>query len=180
MENSKKIKVQMTAPALVEFVFRSYYSRLSGLVSIFLGLLGMGLGIYCIIMGGTVKSIVIYFAVALICLVANPVTLYMKALNQLKTSPSYRDLVTYEIAPEGMKISLGNESDSIGWNNVYRLLYTKQMFAIYTNPYNAFVIPVDSMGDERDIILGRVVGYTSEYRPRLSGNLKVFTAGNEK
>ena len=174
MENSKKITVQMTAPALVEFVFRSYYTRLGGLVSIFLGLLGTGLGIYCIIMGGSLKSIIIYFAVAVICLVANPVTLYIKALNQLRTSPSYKDPVVYEIGAEGLKISLGNESDGIGWENVYRLLYTKRMFAIYTNPYNAFVIPNEAMGNEKDIILGRVVSYTSEYYPKLSGNLKVF------
>ena len=129
-------------------------------------------------MGGSVKSIIIYFVVAVICLIANPITLYLKALNQLRTSPSYKDPVEYEIAPVGMSISLGDASESIGWENVYRLLYTKRMFAIYTNPYNAFVIPNEAMGSDKDIILGRVVNYTSEFRPRLSGNLKVFLGQN--
>ena len=82
--------------------------------------------------------------VALIFTVINPLMLALKTLQQLKLSPSYKKPLDYTFHNEGITISQGELSQSIEWSNIYRLMMTKKMLAIYTNRINAFVIPFAS------------------------------------
>lgn len=175
--SSKKITVNMNKKALTDFVLRSYYSKLSGIMSIILGLGGLAFLIWNIASGNpTIRNILLFGAVAVICLVLNPLTLIWKAKNQLKTNPSYKAPVNYELTPEKLTISAGEESTDLEWNNIYRLRASSSMVAVYTSPYHAFVIPTTELGDDKAIVLSRFVQYTREFRPRLSGNLKKYLA----
>lgn len=174
---SKKITVNMNKKALTDFVMRSYYCKLSGIMSIILGLGGLVFLVWNLMSENpTMRNILLFGAVAVICLVINPVTLLSKAKKQLATNPSYKAPVNYELRPENLKISVGEESQELEWNNIYRLRASKSMVAVYTSPYHAFVIPTDELGDDRAIVLSRLVQYTREYRPRLSHNLKQYLA----
>lgn len=176
---SKKITVNMNKKALTDFVMRSYYCKLSGIMSIVLGLGGLAFLVWNIASGNpSVRNILLFGAVAVICLVANPMTLLMKANKQLKTNPSYKAPVSYELRPENLKISVGEESQELEWNNIYRLRASGSMVAVYTSPYHAFVIPTDELGSDRAIVLSRLVQYTREYRPRLSRNLKQYVTAD--
>ena len=172
---SKKITVNINKKALTEFVLKSYYCKFSGIMSIFLGLGGLAFLIWNIMSDyPTMRNILLFGAVAVICLIINPATLIMKAKKQLSTNPSYKSPVTYELRPENLKISLGEESQELEWNNIYRLRESKNMVAVYTSPFHAFVIPTEELGEDRSIILSRFVQYTKEYRPRLSSGLKQY------
>ena len=175
--SSKKITVNMNKKALTDFVMRSYYTKISGIMSIVLGLGGLVFLVWNLMSENpSIRNILLFGAVAVICLVLNPFTLLTKAKNQLKTNPSYKAPVNYELRPEHLTISVGEESQDLEWNNIYRLRASKSMVAVYTSPYHAFVIPTDELGDDRAIVLSRLVQYTREYRPRLSHNLKQYLA----
>ena len=172
---AKSITVNMNKKALTDFVLRSYYSKFSGIMSIFLGLGGLAFLIWNLMSENPVlRNTLLFGAVAVICLVANPLTLIAKAKKQLQTNPSYKAPVTYEFRPDNLKISLGEESQELEWNNIYRLRASGSMVAVYTSPYHAFVIPITELGEDKAIVLSRLVQYTKEYRPRLSGNLKQY------
>ena len=175
--SSKKITVNMNKKALTDFVLRSYYTKLSGIMSIILGLGGLAFLVWNIVSDNpTIRNILLFGAVAVVCLVLNPLTLIWKAKNQLKTNPSYKAPVSYELTPEKLTISAGEESQDLEWNNIYRLRASNSMVAVYTSPYHAFVIPTTELGEDKSIVLSRLVQYTREYRPRLSGNLKKYLA----
>ncbi len=166
----------MTKEALTNFMVTSYYRRFSGIFSILLGLAGIGMAVREIFFREhmDVPGLAAYVIIALLCLVFNPVTLVSRAKKQLETSPSYQQPVEYTLLPEMMVVSQGEEHLEIGWELIYKIRMTGKMVAIYTSKVNAFVWPLSELGDEKSAILSRVVQYTQEYRPFLSGNLKKY------
>ena len=91
--------------------------------------------------------------------------------------PSYKKPLDYTFHNEGITISQGELSQSIEWSNIYRLMMTKKMIAIYTNRINAFVIPLSELGEDRGKIISSLVQFTVDYKPILSGNLKGYKSG---
>jgi hypothetical protein len=103
---SKKFSVNMTKEALVEFVFISYYTKISGFFSIILGGIGIALFVIGYNRGARLQAMAVYAFIAVLSLIGNPITLYMKAKKQAETSPAYKNPITYEISPEGMTVSV--------------------------------------------------------------------------
>ena len=110
---SKKFSVNMTKEALVEFVFISYYTKISGFFSIILGGIGIALFVIGYNRGARVQAMAVYAFVAVLSLIGNPITLYLKAVKQAKTSPAYKHPIEYEISPDGMKITVTAPADAI-------------------------------------------------------------------
>lgn len=178
MVNAKKITVNMTYKALADFIFRSYYSRFTGFLGVFLGLMS----IMMLIRGQgklSTQSVIVYIILAAICLIGNPAVLLLKAKKQLAANPSYKAPITYEIDLGGITVSQGEQKELIQWKSIYRIRHSKNMVAIYTSPYHAFVLPNTELGDDKNMILGRLVQYSLPYKPRLSMNLKEFTNGSD-
>jgi hypothetical protein len=204
---SKKFSVNMTKEALVEFVFISYYTKISGFFSIILGGIGIALFVIGYNRGARLQAMAVYAFIAVLSLIGNPITLYMKAKKQAETSPAYKNPITYEISPEGMTVSVvvpeefqSSEEDrddkedseenratdtgvddskkveqqTLEWRNIYRLRLGKKMIAIHTSPIYAFTIPLSELGNDKDIILSRLVQYTEPHSPHISGNLKSY------
>lgn len=179
---SKTMKVSMTFPALLDFVLRSYYTKMSGFASLVVGLLGIVLAIMTIAAkNGNIKAILCYFLVAVICLVMNPLQLVIKTKSQLKTNPSYKEPIFYEFGLGGITLKLGEQEQFVPWLEVTRVLGTSKMLAIYTSPIHAFVIPNTAFTDEKEkaIIVRRIVQYTQPANPRLSKNLKELRNGTD-
>lgn len=173
MANEKKVTVNMTQSALTDFVFVSYYSKFSGWLTLVLGALGLVL-IFMTWGKATNQALVCYIAVMAICLVLNPGTLWLKSVNQLKQNPSYKMPINYTFDVSKLTVEQGDKKQDVEWNEIYRLRYTKRMFAIYTNPYHAFVIPNSELGEDEKSIVSRVVQYTAPHKPRISASLKEF------
>lgn len=175
MVESKKITVNMTSKALTDFVFRSYYSRFSGFLSLFLGIMAILMVVRGAVSGNmSTQTMVVYGLLAVVCLAGNPLVLLQKAKHQLATNPSYQAPICYEIDLGGITVSQGEQKELIPWKKIYRIRYSKNMVAVYTGPYHAFVLPNSELGSDKNIILGRMVQYTQPYKPRLSMNLKEF------
>ena len=94
--------------------------------------------------------------------------------KQLETSPSYQQPIEYTLYPEYLEVCQGEEHLEVGWELIYKIKLTGKMVAIQTGKMNAFVWPLSELGDEKASILSRVVQYTQEFRPILSGNLKEY------
>jgi len=176
MVQEKKFQVNMTKEALTSFMVTSYYSRLGGWFSIILGLAGVGMAVREIFFREhtDIPSLAVYVIIALICLVANPITLLSKAKRQLENSDSYKKPIEYTLYPEYLEVCQGEEHLEVGWELIYKIKMTGKMVAVYTSRINAFVWPLSELGAEKSSILSRVVQYTQEFHPILSGNLKEY------
>ncbi len=205
-DTNKRISVGMTKEALVEFVLRSYYGKLSGIFSVVLGLIGVALFIMGYIREARYQAMVVYGFIAVLSLIGNPITLVMKARKQADTSPAYKKPIIYDISPDGLSVAVSvtcdetEESKELGrlddagasgepeslnldssyqqekleWRHIYRLRLGRKMLAIHTSPVHAFVIPLSELGNDKDIVLSRLVQYTEPHKPHISGTLKHY------
>ncbi len=182
MVTEKRFQIQMTKEALTGFMVTSYYSRLGGIFSILLGLAGVVMAVREIFFRDhtDIPSLAAYVIIALFCLLVNPLTLRARAKKQMETSPSYQSPIEYTLHPEYLEVCQGEEHLEVGWELIYKIKMNKSMVAIYTSKINAFVWPLSELGDEKASILSRVVQYTQEFHPILSGNLKKYrTSGTQ-
>nr|MCR5292004.1 hypothetical protein [Eubacterium sp.] len=104
--DSKRVSVNMTKKALVEYVLVSYYTRLSGFFSIILGIIGIVLFVIGYTRGARYQAMAVYAFIAVLSLIGNPIMLIHKAKVQAATSPAYKNPITYDITPEGLTISV--------------------------------------------------------------------------
>lgn len=176
MVQEKTFQVNMTKEALQSFTFTSYYSRFGGWFSILLGLGGVVMAVREIFFRENldVTGLVAYIIIALLCLVGNPLSLLSQTKKQMANSPSYQMPIEYTLLPEMLRVHQGEEYLEIGWELIYKIRMTGKMVAVHTSKINAYVWPLSELGEDKASILSRVVQYTQEYRPILSGNLKKY------
>ncbi|MDD6401095.1 MAG: YcxB family protein [Lachnospiraceae bacterium] len=176
MTEAKSKSVTMNFSALYSYILNTNYRSVPGIMG-----LALSAGAIVLLIVGWDKLYIgrkiMIIIVALIFTVINPLMLALKTLQQLKLSPSYKKPLDYTFHNEGITISQGEISQSIEWSNIYRLMMTKKMLAIYTNRINAFVIPLSELGEDRGKIISSLVQFTVDYKPILSGNLKGYKSG---
>jgi hypothetical protein len=174
--SSLQKSVNMTFKAMYSFILNTNVRTPSGIIGIMISLMAL---FWVVFKWNALASNqrIAFIVVALIFTVINPALLAFKAFKQLKLNPVYKKPLVYEFTDEGIGISQGEAAQSIKWENVCRLMKTKSMIAIYTSRIHAFVIPLSELGDDTGKILSKVVSFTSEYKPTVSGSLKQYQSG---
>ena len=176
MTDTRTKSIKMTFRALYSYVMNTNYRSIAGL-------LGMLLSIGSIVIlvigwnGLLLRQKIIFMIISLAFTVINPVMLAVKTASQLKKSPSYKKPLNYTFGDDGILVSQEEMSQKIKWENIYRIMLTSSMVAIYTSPVMAYVIPLSELGKDKGKILSAVVQFTAAYKPRLSRNLKVYQTG---
>ncbi|MBQ9609263.1 MAG: YcxB family protein [Lachnospiraceae bacterium] len=176
MTDTKTKSIKMTFWALYSYVMNTNYRSIAGVLGLFLSLGSIGI----LIIGWNgllLRQKIIFIIIALAFTVINPVMLAVKTASQLKKSPSYKKPLNYSFGDDGILVSQDELSQKIKWKDIYRIMLTKSMVAIYTGPVTAFVIPLSELGKDKGKILSAVVQFTAAYKPRLSRNLKVYQTG---
>ncbi len=176
MTAAKTKSVNMTFPALYSYVINTNYRNMSGILGI---ILSVGAIVILALEWNVLSSRqkVVFILVALMFTVINPAALAFKTFRQMKLSPSYKKPLEYTFSDDGIGVTQGEQHMDLEWKGIYRLLLTKQMFAIYTNRFHAFVIPLSELGDDKAKILASVVNFTANYKPRVSRSLMRYQSG---
>lgn len=173
---SYKKSVNMTYKALYSYILNTNVRSIPGWIGIFISLASL----VALIIGWDTYATnrkVAYIILALAFTVINPLLLAFKAFKQYKLNPAYKKPLTYEFTDEGITISQGETTQNITWANICRIMKTSSMVAIYTNKIYAFVIPLSELGEDKSKILAKVVSFTADYRPSVSGSLKQYKTG---
>lgn len=176
MTAAKTKSVNMKFSALYSYILNTNYRSFTGVMGILISIMS----IVILIAGwsnlGTGQR-ALFIILAMGFTVINPLMLAFKAFQQLKLSPSYKKPLDYTFSDDGITVAQGELHQDIEWKNICRIMMTGHMIAIYTGRYNAFVIPLSELGNDKGKIIASVVQFTMEYRPRLSGNLKRYQSG---
>ena len=178
MKEVKTKSVNMTYKALLSYVLNTNYQSVAGIVS--LGLSFASIVVLILFWGqlsGRSKALLLFMG--LLFTVINPLLLAFRTFKQFKLSPSYKKTIIYEFRDDGIGITQGEQTMTLTWDRIVRLLMTNTMIAIYTNRIHAFVIPLSELGGDRAKIIASLVQFTAQYGPRLSGNLKVYETGKQ-
>jgi len=135
-------EVKMTSGILYNYLLRQNYFRFSGIVGIVLG----------------VALFVCYFfflnpwliAAGAIMLFYPPWSLFTSAKKQMLLNPAFKKPIHYSIDDEGIKVSQGNDTVEVLWEQLFKAVSTGKSIIIYTSPVNAWILPYQSMGENTE------------------------------
>jgi len=135
-------EVKMTTGILYNYLLRQNYFRFSGFLGIILG----------------VALLVCYFfffnpwliAAGAIMLLYPPWSLFTSAKKQMLLNPAFKKPLHYNIDDEGIKVSQGNDTVEVLWEQLFKVMATSKSIIIYTSPVNAWILPYQSVGENTD------------------------------
>lgn len=139
--------IVMTPQAMRDYRFYHKYTRFSGIMELVLGVFLLALGGACA--GRANASYVLMVAfIGLFFLVIMPVSMAMRAASTVKKSPRFQAPTHYVITEEKMVLSMGELSQEVSWDQIYRIRETKISLLVYFSPYSANVLPKNQLGGQ--------------------------------
>lgn len=139
--------VKMNTKVLYNFLMSHTYSGPSGFLS---HLIGIAILVLFFVTWGetdTTKSM-IYGIFGVWFLLYLPVSLYSKAVKQIKLNPMYKKPLTYTVDEEGIATSQGEQRAQVTWDKLMKVRETKLSLLIYTGKNYCFVLPKEAMGEQ--------------------------------
>lgn len=92
-----------------------------------------------------------YLVFGLIAILYTPITLLTSSATKVKLL--FPEPLHYLLNDEGITVSVGEESETIPWENCIKACNTKQSYFVYTAPNAAFIFPQKDMGDKNVDVL---------------------------
>ncbi|MDD6208205.1 MAG: YcxB family protein [Clostridiales bacterium] len=137
------ISITMTKKDLRYFVLRHAYTGMSGIMGIVISLISL---IYLILGGGdTPMGKLLLLFMALLFTVIQPVMLIQRVDRQFKTSQAFQNTLEYTLSEEGIGVLQGEQKGMIPWENLRKLIETKDYILIYVTARRAFVFPKNQL-----------------------------------
>lgn len=139
--------IKPQAKDLYRFNMKKTYTGMHGWVSVILSVLAFVMAGVTI---GQAEALytVIYLFCGVMFLCYLPVALWRSANRIIKTNEILSGTVHYELSEEGIRLTQGEESGDLKWNEVYKLVSDRKLVLIYVNRQNAYIIPRDQLGDK--------------------------------
>ena len=115
----------------------------------------------------SLSTSLLYLAFGVLFIVYTPVTLYIRSRQQVLGSPVLKNVLHYTIDDTGVTTSQGDQSSSLAWDQVYRLVATKHNILVCINPRNAFIIPRAQVTREYGLIREIAQQHLEKYRLKM-------------
>lgn len=145
--------VKMTAGVLYDYMLRHTYYSAAGLIGSMVGAL-MVVGYF---LGGGF----IFLIAGSVILAYLPWTLFLKAKQQMMTTPAFKNPLHYRLSEKGIEVSQGRERQMQEWSNMFKAVSTPRSIIVYTTPVNASIFPKRDLGDQA----ARVIEMISTHMP---------------
>lgn len=146
-QDTISFSVQMTVKDLYRFNMYHVYHSASGLVGLLLSLLALG-NLIISFDSLTDQGKTIMTIVALWFTVLEPIMVYRRAKKQVKKIKSYHKPLHYTIGEQGITVSQDEESQTMEWNRLRRIVKTRQQILIYSSRVHAFIFPRTAWQDQ--------------------------------
>lgn len=142
--NEIKFKTKITKKELYEFIMNNNYKSLRGIISILFSLIALiGTLFYWGNLETLQKIIMIFFAGMFT--IITPIEYYIRACRQVKKN--FIEEITYIFNTNGITINIKEESSVLLWEEVMKVISTKNLVIIYFTPIRAFILPKKDIGE---------------------------------
>ncbi len=143
-----ELDIKLTAQDLFKFNMRQAYKGMQGFLSILLPVLVFA---YAISTFGQVSigSTIVYTGLGIMFLVYVPVSLWLR-VKKLVNDPNnaLSKTIHYEFMEDAIRVSVEEENVEFQWENVFQMKGTKDMVLVYTNRINAYILPMEQVGEK--------------------------------
>lgn len=141
--------IKLTSKDMYRFNLYQTYTGFQGWFSIVFSIVILALSV--ITYGDvTLNYTIMYACIGIILLIYMPVSLWLRSKRSLSVSEVLRGTLHYEIGEEGFKVSQGEASAELPWEQIYRMVATKNNILVYSTRINAYVIPREQLGEKYD------------------------------
>lgn len=137
-EECIEIDVQLDKKTLNRFLLRNNFLRTGGVIGLLISVAAIaGLVAFWNHFGAAQRVILLFLA--LMFTVIQPVTLLMKGWEQLKKG-AFREPFHYTFTPEGVEVVNIAGTANVEWEQIRRVVVTKDAMYIYMNAVSALII----------------------------------------
>ncbi len=137
--------VNMTTGKMYDYMLRHTFTSFAGVVGEVLGIV--------LVVGFFVTGQWLYLIAGIVCVVYQPVALYMRARRQVNSNEVFKAPLHYTLDDEGITVKSGDNTDSLPWEKMYKAVSTNRSVILYTGRVNACIFPKDDMGDRKDDVI---------------------------
>ncbi|HCJ07147.1 MAG TPA: hypothetical protein DHV96_01915 [Lachnospiraceae bacterium] len=160
-QDTISFSVQMTVKDVYRFNMYHVYHSASGLVGLLLSLLAL-CNLIISFDSLTDQGKTIMTIVAMWFTVLEPIMVYSRAKKQVKKITSYHKPLHYKIDEQGITVSQDEESQTMEWNRLRRIVKTRQQILVYSSRVHAFIFPRVAWQDQEKKIQNLLKKYAAD------------------
>ncbi len=137
------INTNISEKELYEFTLNHNYKSLAGIIGLFFSIASaVGAVLFWDKLSTMNRVLIILFA--LMFTVFEPVGCYFKVKKQIKKS--FEKPLSYVFDKKGITVSQGDAKADLTWQEIMKVVSTRNLINIYTSPVRAFIIPKKAVG----------------------------------
>lgn len=140
-----ELEVKITPNALFDYMLYHTYTGMSGLLSAIVG----AFLVIVFFMGQSP----IYMVAGLVILIYLPYTLFIRSRKQYLSNENFKEPLHFSFNDEGMKVTQGENSESLEWEYMYKAVSTPNSIILYTSKVNASIFPKKDLGDKKALLI---------------------------
>lgn len=158
-----ELDIKMTFEDMYRFNLYHVYHNSQGILSIVLAVM---LALLSILTWGESNVVynVLYLLAAILIVVYVPVNLHGKVKKLMKNTESYQKPIHYTFDANGITTSFEDQSVTMPWKQLYKIVSTKRMVLLYGGRIRANVIPRNQLGDAYDALYELAKSQMDSYR----------------
>lgn len=158
--------IQLTEKDLYGFNIYQTYTGFNGWLSIFVGVLFFATAATKGINDG-IMYVLLYLALGVLFIVYIPVSLWGRVKLTMKTNKVLAGTLHYEVSPEAIKVSQGEETGELPWEDIYKIVGNSKRVLIYSGRKNAYIIPRSQLGDNYEQLFKIAKDKLDKYRLKM-------------
>ncbi len=146
-KNNLYIETKINNKNMYEFMINHTYKSMMGVVGVLISILAI---VALIVYGKNydLTKKLLFIFIALLFTVINPISLYFKSKKQVKMNDSFQHPLCYTFSELGIDVRQGEQSLHINWDDIMKVISTKNLVVIYLSAINAFIFPKEQIGKE--------------------------------
>ena len=147
MEKEKILTIQIKTMDMFRFLMRHFYTGFSGIFGILISV-----GAFVLLVKGigerTPEQLLILGVFACLFTIFQPIQFLMKAYQQVKHLPVYKEPIQYTLNDAGIHVEQKEEKLDLSWDKIFKVVEGNNAFYVYTSPVHAFIFPKVQMKED--------------------------------
>lgn len=164
-----ELDVKMTFEDMYRFNLYHVYHNSQGILSIVLAVM---LVLISVLSWGDTNLTynVLYLLAAVLIVLYVPVNLRSRVKKQMKNTEVYQQPIHYTFDEGGITTSFADQSVTMPWKQLYKIVSTKHQVLLYGGRIRANVIPRNQLGDAYDALYELAKSQMDSYRFKMKKN----------
>ena len=147
-----QFKITLKVKDLYYFMMHHYYTKAAGIIGL---VLSLGSAVLLVVRWNVSDSTakMLYFIIALLFTVINPLMMLSKAKAQIIRNKSLGGELEYILSDEHLSVCLGEEKADINWDQIIKVKDNGRELIVYMTAARAYIWPKHQLGTQYEQVL---------------------------